>query len=202
MAIVVRNGVFRAAAMPPPVAARRRLGPIRVTLALALLVGGAYAGYQRIGTTANIEFVEYNRNLAGGFLAVGMTDQQPGIVVFSALDQEKVQVHVDRYENQVAGTHTEVRVNTPHAKWTERLRGPQVVLIDETGTIEASPVEWTVADFNALRNATDCEHGQSKRCGAPFADLHDFFASWPPARVPDPVRAFVGEYARTDSRSN
>ncbi|MCH7721649.1 MAG: hypothetical protein IH988_11795, partial [Planctomycetes bacterium] len=88
MAIVVRNGVFLAAAMPPRVAARRRLGPIRVTLALALLVGGAYAGYQRIGTTANIEFVEYNRNLIGGFLALAMTDRQPGIVVFSALDQK------------------------------------------------------------------------------------------------------------------
>ncbi len=201
MAIVVRNGVFLAVAIPPRVAVRRRLGPIPVTLALALLVGGAYAGYQRIGTTANIEFVEYNRNLAGGFLAVAMTDQQPGIVVFSALDQEKVQVDVDRYENQVAGTHTEVSVITPNAKWAERLRGPQVVLIDETGAIEAHAVEWTLADFNTFRDATDCEHGLSKRCGAPFADLHDFFASWAAERVPDPVRAFVGAYARTDSRS-
>lgn len=201
MAIVVRNGVFLAAAVPPRVAARRRLGTIPTTLTLALLVGGAYAGYQRIGTTANIEFVEYNPNLAGGFLAVGMTDNQPGIVVFSAVDQDKIQVDVDRYENQVAGTHTIVSVITPNAKWTERLRGPQVVLIDETGAIESSPVQWTLADFNTLRDATDCEHGLSKRCGAPFADLHDFFALWPAERVPDPVRAFVGAYARTDSRS-
>lgn len=186
--------------MPGRVASRRRLSPILVTLSLAVLVGGAYAGYQRIGTTANIEFVEYSRNLAGGFLAIAMTDQQPGIIVFSALDQEKIQVDVDRYENQVAGTHTEVRVNTPNARWTERLRGPQVVLIDETGAIETSPVEWTVADFNTLRNATDCEHGLSKRCGAPFADLYDFFESWPPEQVPGSVSDFVRIYARTDSR--
>lgn len=90
-----------------------------------------------------------------------MTDQQPGSVVCSALDQVKVQIDVDRYENQVAGTPTMVSVITLNAKWTARFCGPQVVLIDETGAIEASPVEWTLAEFNTLREATDCERGPS-----------------------------------------
>ncbi len=34
----------------------------------------AYAAYERIGTTANADTVEFTQNLAGGFLAVGMTE--------------------------------------------------------------------------------------------------------------------------------
>lgn len=177
---------------------RRRLGPIPVTLALACAIGGGYVAYQRVGTTANANVVEFTRNLADGFVAVGSTKDQPGFVVLSAVNQPLVDITTDLVSNRLAGTHTVVGVQTRQSEWRKRLRGPQLVLIDKDGRIDASPVDWSLADFAAIRKGIDCDHeggGNSKRCGAPFTDLHEFFADWDKQRVPEEARRFLAPFA-------
>jgi hypothetical protein len=162
---------------------------------MGIPIGGrSLAAYERVGTTANADSVEHTRNLAGGFLAVGMTKDQPGFMVLSELDQDKVEVNATQVVNQVAGTHTVVEVQTPRDTTRIRLRGPQVMLVSEVGALERYEVDWTVAEFNALREAADCSHEaaiKKHRCGAPFTDLQETFAKWPGERVPERIRNFL-----------
>ncbi|MFQ5502773.1 MAG: hypothetical protein ACE5EQ_10810, partial [Phycisphaerae bacterium] len=95
---------------------------------VAVLVAGAYVAYQRIGTTANVDTITYVENYAGGFIAVGMSDRQPGFIALSALDRTDLRIEADRVEQGLAGRHTNVRVMTPRAQWQKRLRGPRIVL--------------------------------------------------------------------------
>lgn len=162
------------------------LTPIRITLFLALLTALGYAAYQRIGTTAGADLVVYIPNLAGGFVAIGRTADRPGFLLLSELDQQKVTINVSSYANKVAGDFSVIRVETPTTQWQHRLRGPQLMLIDESGAITASDANWSLADLDAIEKATDCEAGISKRCGAPFADLADYFAA-PSATIPAPT---------------
>lgn len=173
---------------------------VLIEVAALLLVVAAYAVFQRVGTTANADRVEFTQNYAGGFLAVGLTDDQPGFVVLSALDRAKVEIEADQVVNRVAGTHTVASVQTSQSAWSQRLRGPQVVMIDETGQVTASSVDWTADEFSVLRDAADCEHADGRkvlRCGAPFTDLFEALAPWPDTRVPGPVRAFLTQYSRS-----
>ena len=188
---------------PCGAARRRRISPITKTLVASIVFAGAYAAFQRIGTTANADAVEYTRDLAGGFLAVGMTEDQPGFIVLSALDQDKVEVSAAQTKNRLVGTHTVVDIRTPHSTTRTRLRGPQVILVSEQGAIEQYNVDWTAEEFNALREAADCSHEaavKKHRCGAPFTDLQEAFAKWPRERVPERVRAFVEPFR--DRRSH
>lgn len=172
------------------------LGPIPVTLALACVIGGGYVAYQRVGTTANANAVEYTQNLADGFVALGFTEDQPGFVVLSAVNQPLVEITTDLVSNRLAGTHTVVGVQTRQGKWRKRLRGPQLVLVDREGRIDASPVDWSLGDFAAIRKGINCDHGgASKRCGAPFADLHELLANWDKQRVPEKARRFLAPFA-------
>jgi hypothetical protein len=180
----------------------RRLSPIRLTFFLGVTVVVVYAAYGRVGTTANADSVEHTQNLAGGFLTVGMTKDQPGFMVLSELDQKKVDVKATQVVNQVAGTHTVVEVETPRDTARIRLRGPQVILISEEGALERHEVDWTVAEFNALREAADCSHEaaiKKHRCGAPFTDLQEALAKWPAGRVPERLRSFLEPF--TDKRT-
>jgi len=180
---------------------RRRISPITKTLVASIMFAGVYAAFQRIGTTANADVVEYTRNLSGGFLAVGMTEDQPGFIALSALDQDVVDVNAAQTRNNLAGTHTIVEVQTPHGTNRVRLRGPQVILVTDRGAVESFNVDWTVNEFNALREAADCSHESAikkRRCGQPFADLQEAFAKWPRRRVPDSVRNFLEPF--TDRR--
>lgn len=176
------------------VARQRRISPITLTLVLSIAFAVVYTAFQRIGTTANADSVEYTQNLAGGFLAVGMTKDQPGFIVLSALDQEQVEVSAAQTKNSLAGTHTVVAIQTPQATTSVRLRGPQVILVSEQGDVEGYNIDWTVEEFNTLREAADCSHEaatKKHRCGTPFTDLQEAFAKWPKERVPEEVRAFV-----------
>lgn len=192
---VAADGDVNAAASAPCCQGRDRCWrPIPLTLLLSVIAVTAYVAFQRIGTTANADAVEYTQNLAGGFLAVGMTEDQPGFIVLSALDQKYVRVKASQTKNQLAGTHTIVDVETPNGTTQSRLRGPQVILISEDGVVEKHTVRWTIEDFNFLREAADCSHEaaiKKHRCGAPFTDLQEAFARWHGERVPDEVRAFV-----------
>lgn len=175
---------------------RRRLGPIPVTLALACAIGGGYVAYQRVGTTANADVIEFTPNLADGFVAVGFTEDQPGFVVLSAVNQPLVEITTELVSNRLAGTHTVVGVHTRQGQWRKRLRGPQLVLIDKNGRIDTAPIDWSLEEFAAIRNRIDCDHGGgSKRCGAPFTDLHEFFAGWAEQRVPEAARRFLAPFA-------
>lgn len=172
----------------------RRVSPITMALAISLMVAGAHTALQRIGTTANADTVEYTPNLAGGFLALGMTDDQPGFIVLSALDPNEVDVNAVQIKNTLAGPHTIVEVQTPRGMTRIRLRGPKVVLVTEEGAVEQFEINWTVEEFKALRRATDCSHEaamKKHRCGTPFVDLHEAFAGSPAGHVPDRVRAFL-----------
>ena len=172
----------------------RRWRPIPTTVFLSVIVVTVYAASERFGTTANADSVEFTQNLAGGFLAVGMTKDQPGFLVLSELDQDKVEVNATQVVNHVAGTHTVVEIQTPSDAASIRLRGPQIILVSEEGSVERHGVDWSVADFNQLREAADCSHAaavKKHRCGAPFTDWQEAFATWPRERVPERVRAFL-----------
>lgn len=160
----------------------------------SIVIAAGYAAFQRIGTTANANAVEYTQNLAGGFLAVGMTENQPGFIVLSALDQEKASVIATQSKSQIGGAYTIVDIETPMGMVQTRLRGPQVILVTERGDVENYDVDWNVGEFNILRQAADCSHQaalQKRRCGTPFIDLRDTLATWPRNRVPDRVRTFL-----------
>lgn len=176
---------------------RRRINPITFTLVLSMTFASAYAAYQRIGTTANANIVEYTQNLAGGFLAVGMTEDQPGFIVLSSLDQDKVIVNALQTKNHLAGTHTVIEVQTPLGITRTRLRSPQVILVTKQGVVEDYNVDWTFNEFNILRESADCSHEaavKKHRCGQPFADIQETLASWLGQRVPNRVRAFLAPF--------
>ena len=174
----------------------RRAGRMIVpaTLLICVAVAAGYAANERAGTIANVEVIETTKNLMGGFLAVGMSADQPGFVLFSALDQERVQVEAEQSMNAITGTYTIVRVMTPRTEWRKRLRGPVVVTVSEDGSVTEAPVDWSFADFKSIREGVDCAHpekGEAARCGAPFADLADAFADWPAELVPASVHSFL-----------
>ena len=192
--IETRDGVIRSVETPHEPARRRRISPITKMLIASVLFAGAYAAFERIGTTANADMVEYTQHLAGGFLAVGMTRDQPGFILLSALEQDEVDVSATQRMNRLAGTHTVVDIQTLRGVVRRRLRGPLVILVTKQGDVEEFNVDWTVKEFNALREAADCSYEaavKKHRCGAPFTDLQEAFAKWPGERVPDRVRAFL-----------
>lgn len=175
----------------------RRWRPIPVTLLASIIGMMAYAAYERIGTTANADTVEFTQNLASGFPAIGMTANQPGFMVLSTLDQEEVEVNATQVVSHVAGTHTVVKVQTPRDTRSIRLRGPQIILVTEQGDIEAYAVNWTVEEFNSLREAADCSHKtaiKKHRCGAPFTDLQESLTRRPGERVPERMYAFLAPF--------
>ena len=156
IAEVTTNSDMNAVASTPACRTRdRRWRPIPVTLFVSVIAMTAYAAFHRIGTTANADVVEFTRNLAGGFLAVGMTEDQPGFILLSMLDQENVEVDTVQTINHVAGTRTVVEVQTPRDTTRIRLRGPLVILVSEDGAVGRHDVHWTIKEFNALREAAD-----------------------------------------------
>lgn len=172
----------------------QRWRPVPVTLFASVIVVTAHAAYERFGTTANADVVEFTRNLAGGFLAIGITEDQPGFIVLSALDQDRVDVNAVQTSNSLTGTRTVVEIQTPRGTTRIRLRGPQVILVSEDGAVEKHAVPWSFDEFNTLRQAADCSHEaavKKHRCGVPFADLQEAFSEWPGERVPDRVRSFL-----------
>ncbi len=193
--------MFRSADRP---ARFRRVCSIWAVIVSLLALGAAYTAFQRFGTTANADLVEFTPNLAGGFLAIGMTEHQPGFVVLSALDQEKVIVTAQQSVNRLAGTHTVVRVTTPTASCRKRLRGPIAVIVSDDGSLTALPVDWSAGDFQSIRQVVDCAHGAGKkvhRCGAPFADLSDLMSRWPGPHVPEQVTTFLTAHQSANSRA-
>jgi hypothetical protein len=185
-------------------AREKQIGTIPMTLIAAAVVAGGYIGFQRIGTTANADTVTYFTNLAGGFVAVGMTERQPGFILLSLPDKMKIPVAAEVYSNAMSGDFTVVSVTASGTAWRKRLRGPEVVLLSTDGIARDVPVDWSLKDFLLIADAMDCSKhttGKPRSCGAPFDDLSTLLGRWPTDRVPREVREFLtvaSEYHAAD----
>jgi len=178
-------------------APRQRINPVLATLVASLLIGLAYGAVERVGTHANVDEIEFTTNIAGGFLAVGFAGDQPGFVLLSQLDREKVNVSADLMNSIAAGSHSRVEIQTSQQLWQARLRAPLVIIVREDGSVVDENVGWDTKEFSKIRTASDCLHagsGGPKRCGAPFADLHDLVSAGELTNVSEEVRAFLGQY--------
>jgi len=182
---------------PDSPALRRGRRAAFVALALTCLVVTAYGAFERVSTSANADKIELTRNLAGGFMAMGMTERSPGFVLLSLLDRDVVDVSADQASTLAAGTRTNVSVRTSKEVWRKRLRSPQVILVGHDGSVKSFGVDWTYQDFRRLRERADCSDHSGKRrgrCGAPFAGLHEAVATGAVDHVPDGVRAFLSRF--------
>lgn len=168
------------------------LRPIPVTLLLSLVTLATYVIFQGMTVRANVDLIEYLTNYGGGFLAIGMTENQPGFIVLSELDRKEVEIHAGR---DLLRTRTTASVSTSADQWSAGLRNPHVLLVTKTGMIEAMRVDWSFDDFKKLSEATDCAHGTGGRCGAPLADVQELLATWPKRRVPISLQLFLSRYA-------
>ncbi len=175
-----------------------RIIPLAIVGAIAICI--SVVVFQRYGTVANATIVETTRNLDGGFLAVGMTEEQPGFILVSALDQKDVTIHTQQAINTLTGAHTNVYVDTTTQHWKARLRKPLVITIDDNGRIQSSTVDWSLHTFHLLQDAVDCSHQtprtgegspKHKRCGVPFLDLKERVAKWPTDSVPHCLSEFL-----------
>jgi len=181
-------------------AGRRRmrlLNPIPLVACGSILIAVGDAAYERIGTSANVELIEWTASYSGGGFAVGMTERQPGIVVLSALETEKISVDAVLRHSPLGGTATELTIATPSGRVQRRLRGPLLITIDADGKVAFTRVSWSRDDFNAIRRAVDCESGSAVRCGAPFLDFADLLAKWPRERVPSAATQFLDALSRS-----
>ena len=176
--------------------ARRKwwTAPVPATLLVAVLIATGFTAYQRIGTLANVDVVETTRNLGGGFMAVGMTENQAGFLLVSALEKKDVTIDAERHAHFLAGSRTRLRVETSTRSWSKRLRKPVVITIDGHGHIETTTVDWPRHTFQTLADAADCEHASplhKKHCGAPFVDIRARVAKWPLDTIPVHLRTFL-----------
>ncbi len=174
----------------------RRKSSAPAVVCVILLLAGVYIAYQRVGTFANVERIEFNTNFSGGFLAVGMTDSQPGFVLLSMMGREKVTVHAEQYKNGLSGTYTHVLVTTPEGQRRIRLRDAEVILIDRSGLSEHWRVDWTFDEFKRISMTVACEEhdehsGEPASCGQPFLQLGRFLMKMPEHRVPEGLLAFL-----------
>lgn len=170
---------------------RRLTRLILIASAVTLTV---YVAVERIETRANANTIEFTPNYGGGFLAIGMTDYEPGFILLSKLDQEHVDVSAKQASSVAVGTHTSVEIRTPRQRLHTRLRGPEVIVVGRDGRVAARRVEWSFEDFVRIRSATDCPQEiatGNHRCGAPFADFRDLVSTGQLMDVPDEVRAFL-----------
>ncbi|RME41486.1 MAG: hypothetical protein D6788_01125 [Planctomycetota bacterium] len=178
------------------------LRPIPFTLAVSIGVAGVWGAYQRIGTTTDVETVEIVPNLSGGFLAVGLSEDRPGFVLFSSLDPKEVDVEVQRADSPLGGRYATLFVHLGERTWRHRLRGPIAVIVGPDETVRAYPVSWSLDDLRAMQEAADCAHVAAgkrvHRCGMPFDDVRDVVSAWPRDRVPDPIRTFLRKRGHLD----
>lgn len=199
-AVEVETAQGASVAPSAPARARRswRWSPISLTLAASAAIVVAYSTFERIGTVANADTIEFTTNYAGGFLAVGITDDDPGFILLSKIDLDQINVSATQSGSFAAGTRTFVEVTTARRCWQKRLRGPQIILISEDGSIDGRDVDWTFEDFQRIRKTADCSHERTTgkhRCGAPFADLHDLVAAGRLRNVPENMRTFLERFA-------
>ena len=184
---------------PPRVARRWIWKPIPLTLAMGGLITTSYAAFQRVGTRANASAIEFTTNLSGGFLAVGMTDDEPGFLLLSALDREQVEVSAELTTSLAAGLRTFVELRTLREHKRVRLSDPVAILVNQDGSMSIHPLAWGLEDFMEIRVATDCSHDHGRgrhRCGVPFADFGDLVTAGTVKDAPDAVRKFLATRQR------
>ena len=167
------DGALHQPATAPAASASRRFAIITY-LVVGLLLAGGYVLFERAGTRANVEAIDYHQRFGGGFLAVARTSTQPGFLALSLLDRSKVDIDAVMRSNWATGKSTVVTVATPGGKHRHRLRGPVALLIGPDGGVTTAPLPWTLADFQACSKAVDCsvvDWRNPKPCGQPFEDV-------------------------------
>jgi len=163
---------------------------------VAIAVGGSYAAYQRVGTTANVATIEHTPNLGGGCAVLGLSDEQPGFLLLSELDWAVLDVSAEQMVNWATGTHTRLVVTSPSDQRRIRLRGPVLILAHQDGSLADWPLDWSLEEFRRIRNGMDCEKNGTLTCGAVFADLARALARWPQDRVPQPAHRFLALHVK------
>lgn len=157
----------------------------------------AYSGVERALTHANANRVTSYEDYGGGFLAVGMTDAEPGFVVISEVPAEQVLVSARQARSFATGTQTSVTIATARGELTTTLRAPQAIVVSADGEVLRHALNWTAEDFHAIEHAVDCEHPTPvgrHGCGAPLADLYDFLVARR-LETPDALRALLTKHA-------
>lgn len=181
----------------PPTARASRA--VRVFAACGLAFAAFYAAYERIGTIANVDEIEIYERFGGGFLALGRSESQPGVVVLSLLSEGEVGIDATGRRTWLTGRNTHVAITTLAGTWKKRLRGPLLALIHADGSVTQTAVPWSHADFGKIAKAVDCSiaGAEPKACGRPFDDLAELLAQWGATRVPAGVRALVTDARRS-----
>lgn len=184
----VANGDLEQAASTPRVSRR-----VRIFAAVAAISVAAYAGFERIGTTANVDLMESYQRYAGGFLAIGFTDTQPGILVLSEIEKQSLSLDATGRKNWLTGHSTRIDIAVGERKWSKRLRGPLIVMISSDGKINAAPLPWSLEQFRQAGIAVDCsgDFGAPKSCGAPFSDFEEFIKRPSLPELPKVARDFL-----------
>lgn len=182
------SGDLEQAAGKPRVSRR-----VRIFTAVAAVFVAAYAGFERIGTTANADLIESYQRYAGGFLAIGFTDTQPGILVLSEIEKENLSLNATGRRNWLTGHSTRVDITVGERAWSKRLRGPLIVMISADGEISAAPLPWTLEQFRQAGISVDCsgDFGAPKSCGAPFSDFEEFIKRPSLPELPKAARDFL-----------
>ena len=163
----------------------------------AIVIGGGFVAYQRTSIVANADIVETTSNESGGFMAIGMTESQPGFLLFSALEEKDVALDTEQATHFLAGTRTRLVVETPAQQWSKRLRKPVVITVDTDGSVHTSTVDWPLHTFETLADTADCEHESpvmEKHCDAPFLDVKTRIAKWPMDTVPTNLETFLATH--------
>lgn len=182
------DGDPRQAASKPRISRR-----VPIFAAVAASCAAAYAGFERIGTTANADLIESYQRYAGGFLAIGFTDTQPGILVLSEIEKEELSLDATSRKNWLTGHSTRIDIAIGERKWSKRLRGPLIVMISSEGEINAAPLPWSLEQFRRAGISVDCsgDFGTPKSCGAPFSDFEEFIKRPSLPELPEAAREFL-----------
>lgn len=173
---------------------RERSVTLRVFLVCVAGLLALYVVGQRVLTRANVDTVTFVERHAGGFVAVGMTEDEPGFVCLSELNPDDVDVDARMAESALAGRSTRVKIKTKRGEWSARLWRPQVIVVDQEGKIESATVDWDRRRFGALLDGMNCEydHGtRPSRCGMPFEDLRAMLADGADFNAPQPLAQFL-----------
>lgn len=169
---------------------------VRWFAGLALAIAAGHVAYERIGTTANVDTVTVFPRYAQGTVAVGMTESDPGFLLLSWLDEDKLHIIAYQRVNWLSGARTVVEIRTPAGTWRKRLRGPRVIMVARDGTVSSELADWTHDDLAAISQAMDCAVSDGKHpahCGQPLLDLSERLADGATFSLPPKARAFVRE---------
>jgi|GEM_PF-3237450 len=191
-----------------PIAEKRlakRTG-IHVFIFVSVILLFAYGTYHRIGTTAAIDEIVDTPRYAGGFLAIGTSDDRPGALILSEVERKHVGLFAQTSSNPVAGRVTRLTVEALGERKTFRLRSPLLIVIKENGNIETAHLNWSrqgLLDAFASASCSNADASQVRlRCGVPFVELASYLKQDDVPAIPDAGRQFLEQFTKTRGKIN